>query len=104
MGTSLRDIGQHDKRDGPDGNDERRDSGFDDLLCNTPETILVGFVVAFVNGKVEPVGTVDLDVYQARAAKGRSALLGNNIVAREAKNLRMLPPRSTIFSGLFFLS
>lgn len=83
VGTSLRDVGQHDERDEPDGNDERRDSGFDDLLRDTLETILVGFVVAFVNGKVEPVSTVDLDVYQARAANSRSALLDNNTVVRE---------------------
>ena len=64
-------------RTGEDGSDERGDSGFDNLLCDIPETFLVGLVVAFVNGKVEPVGSVDLDVYQARAtnANGRSAFL-----------------------------
>jgi len=49
------------------GIDERSDSGFNDLLCNILETVLVCLVVAFVNGKVEPVGTVNLDVYQAGA-------------------------------------
>ena len=60
---------------GEHGSDGRSDSGFDDLLCDIPETVLVGLVVALVNGKVEPVGPVDLDVYQARAvnANGRSA-------------------------------
>jgi len=61
-------------RAGEEDDDERSDSGFNDLLCDIPETVLVGLVVAFVNGKVESIGTVDLDVYQARAVNGRSAL------------------------------
>jgi len=61
-------------RTGKGYNDERSDSGFDDSLCDIPEAVLVGLVVAFVNGKVKSVGTVDLDVYQARAVNGRSAL------------------------------
>jgi len=62
---------------GENGSDERSNSGFDNLLRDIPETVLVGLVVALVNGKVEPVGPVDLDVYQARAinASGRSAFL-----------------------------
>ena len=64
-------------------NDERSDSSFDDLLRDILETILVGLVVAIVNGKVEPVGTVNLDVYQAGAVNGRSAPPSHNIVSRE---------------------
>lgn len=62
---------------GENGNDERSDSGFDNLLCDIPETVLVGLVVAVINGKIEPVGPVDLDVYQAWAinASSRSAFL-----------------------------
>jgi len=60
-------------RTGEDGNYERGDSGLYDLRRDILETLLIGLVVAFINGKVEPVGTVDLDVYQARAVNGRSA-------------------------------
>lgn len=83
MGTRLKGAGQPDTRDGKGDNDERSDSGFDDLLCDVPEPVLVGLVVALVNGKVESVGTVDLYVYQARAANARSAFPGNNVVVRE---------------------
>ena len=65
-----------------DGNRERSDSSFYDLLCDIPETALVGLVVAFVNRKVESVGPVDLDVYQAGTINGRSAFPTNNIVVR----------------------
>jgi len=67
VGTRLGGIGQYGQQDDDDGNDERGDSGFDDLLCNILEAVLVRLVVAFVNRKVESVGAVDLDVYQARA-------------------------------------
>jgi len=73
---------------GEDGSDKRSDSGFDNLLCDIPETVLVGLVVAFVNGKVEPIRPVDLDVYQARAinANGRSAFLAiASWLGRESK-------------------
>jgi hypothetical protein len=83
VGTRLKGASQPDTRDGRGDNDERSDSGFDDLLCDIPEPVLVGLVVALVNGKVESVGTVDLYVYQARAANVRSALPGNNAVVRE---------------------
>lgn len=43
--------------------DERGDSGLDDLLCDVPETILVGPVIASVDGKIESVSPVDLNVY-----------------------------------------
>lgn len=66
-----------------DENRERSDSSFYDLLCDIPETILVGLVVAFVNGKVESVGPIYLDVYQARTVNGRSAFPANNIVVRQ---------------------
>ena len=64
---------------GENGNDERSDSGFDDPLRDIPETTLVGLVVALVNRKIESVGTVDLDVYQAGAVNGRSALPSYNV-------------------------
>jgi len=76
VGTRLEGVGQHYKiEDGRGRKHERSDSGFDNLLRDIPETVLVGLVVAFVNGKVEPIGPVDLDVYQARTvnANGRSA-------------------------------
>ena len=65
------------------GNDERSDPGFDDLLRDILKAVLVGLVVAFVNGKVESIGTVDLDVYQAGAVNGRSALPSCSVVARK---------------------
>ena len=67
VGTRLEGVGQHCRQGGKDGDDGRGDSGFDDLLCNILETVLVCLVVAFVNGEIESVGTVNLDIYQTRA-------------------------------------
>ena len=91
MGTRLEGVGQHDREDGEECNDERSDSGFDNLLCDIPETGPVGLVVAFVNGKVKSIGTVDLDVYQAGAVTSRSALRGNEIAAREGTKPEDVP-------------
>jgi len=74
VGTRLGDIGQYGEQGGEGRKDERGDPGFDDLLCNFLETVLVRLVVPFVNRKVESIGTIDLDVYQARAVNVQQSI------------------------------
>lgn len=47
----------------------RSDSGFDYFLGDCSEALSVGFLVSVKDGKVEAVGTVDLNVHKAGAEK-----------------------------------
>lgn len=63
--------------------DESSDPGFEGLLRDVLGPTVVSLVVTIVNGKVESVCSVDLDVYQAWTIDSRSALpIGSIVVSR----------------------
>ena len=64
--------------------DIRSHSSFDNPLRHGLETVHVRLVIAFVDGEIEPVRPVDLDVQEPRAdatrmsvGKGMSKPMGN---------------------------
>lgn len=45
----------------------RSDTGLDDLLCNQLHSLFVSRVISIVHREIEAIGSVDLNINQARA-------------------------------------
>jgi hypothetical protein len=62
----------NEQRRAPRDGDLRGDAGFDDFLCDGFHACFVRVAVSIVDGEVEAIGAIDLDINEPRTGKGSS--------------------------------